>query len=371
MGSAGALFLTGATGLVGGELARRYAADGRRVYALVRAPSEGAARDRLAARLGGELPAGLVAVPGDVTRPRLGLDEPTWRRLAGEVSDVLHAATDIHFGRPLAEARAVNVAGTQRVIELAEAAPRLRRVGHVSTVHVAGQRVGLIRETELVHAAGWVNTYEQTKYEAEVWLRGRMADLPIAVYRLSSVVGDARTGEVRQFNFLHQMLRLVASGLVPALPGDPTGPIDLIASDWVTDALAALFDTRFTPGATFHVCAGAAQSYSLAEVLDVTADVLARLRPGRVPQRPALVSLAEFTALVDDLARRGQRRQAQALGALATFAPHLAFPKAFDTTLAAGALAAVGVTLPDIRAYYPRVVEYCLRSSSRELQVTG
>ena len=357
------ILLTGATGLVGGDVMRRYAARGVRVYTLVRAGSDAEAAQRLAARLpdAAQRP---IALAGDLTQPRLGLSETAWATLADEVTDILHAATDIHFGRPLAEAWAVNVTGTERVLDLARAARRLRQYGHVSTVHIAGRRVGDIRETELEHDAGWVNTYEQTKYEAERLLSASMAELPITVYRMSSVVGDSRTGEVRQFNFLHQLMRLVWGGLVPALPADPDGPVDLIASDWVADALVALFERRFVPGETLHLCAGPDRAYSLAEILDVTLAEFDRwLPPGRRrPTAPALVSLEEFSRLVKAVEAEGRQRQAQALGAIATFTPHLALPKAFDNRLARAALAPLGVAWPSIRDYYPRVVEYCVKT---------
>ncbi|MCW5852068.1 MAG: SDR family oxidoreductase, partial [Anaerolineae bacterium] len=249
-------------------------------------------------------------------------------------------------------------------LDLARAARRLRQFGHVSTVHIAGRRVGVIHETELEHDAGWVNTYEQTKYEAERRLRAGMAELPITVYRMSSVVGDSRTGEVRQFNFLHQLLRLVWAGLVPALPADPHGPVDLIASDWVADALVELFERRFVPGETLHLCAGADRAYTLAEILDVTLAEFDRWLPAgrRRPAPPALVSLDEFTQLVEAAEAEGRQRQAQALGAIATFTPHLALPKAFDNRLARAALEPLGVAWPPIRDYYPRVVEYCVKS---------
>lgn len=363
MSSERVLLLTGATGLVGGEVAKRYTESGVKVYALVRARSDAAAAARLAERLP-DAQSRPIALAGDLTAPRLGLSETTWNRLASEVTDILHAATDIHFGRPLEEAWTVNVGGTERVLDLASAAPRLRQLGHVSTVHIAGRRIGVIRETELEHAAGWVNTYEQTKYEAERLLQTRMAELPIAIYRMSSVVGDSRTGEVRQFNFLHQLLRLVWSGLVPALPADPHGPVDLIASDWVADALVGLFEQRFRPGETLHLCAGPANSYSLAEIMDATLAEFGRLAPAsrKRPTAPALVSLAEFQSLVEAAEREGRQRQAQALGAIATFTPHLALPKAFDNSLAQAALRSIGITLPQIREYYPRVVEYCVKT---------
>ncbi len=358
-----ALFITGTTGLVGGDLVRKYMAKGARVYALVRAPSAAAAHERLSARLGGPLPPGVTAVPGDLTADRLGLDEAMWQMVARDITDVLHAGTDINFGRPLDFARNVNFLGTQRVIELARAAPRLRQIGHVSTVYVAGKRTGPILEGELHHDAGWLNTYEQTKYEAEVWLHEQMRDLPISIYRMSSVLGDARTGVVRQFNFLHQILRLLWGNLLPALPGDPGSTLDMIASDWLADALTALFDTRFTPGVTLHLCSGTQRSFTLTELFVATYDQFRLLYPGRaLPPPPTLMGFDEYLAFVNEKEHRGQHRLAQALGALALFVPHQSLPKSFDNTEAQKALSGTGVILPDIREYHGRVVDYCLRS---------
>ncbi len=358
-----ALFITGTTGLVGGDLVRKYMDQRARVYALVRAPSPTVAQERLAARLGGPLPPWVTAVAGDLTADHLGLDEATWRTVAGDITDVLHAGTDINFGRPLEFARNVNFGGTRRVIELARAAPRLLQIGHVSTVYVAGKRTGPILESELHHDAGWLNTYEQTKYEAEVWLREQMNDLPISIYRMSSVLGDARTGIVRQFNFLHQTLRLLWGNLLPALPGEPHSTLDMIASDWLADALTALFDTRFTPGATLHLCSGPQRSYTLTELLVATYEQFMAVYPGRaLPSPPALLSFEDYLELVRETEQRGQHRLAQALGALAVFVPHQSLPKSFENTAAQTALAGTGVILPDIREYHGRVIEYCLRS---------
>ncbi|MFN8471683.1 MAG: SDR family oxidoreductase [Anaerolineae bacterium] len=357
------LFITGTTGLVGGDLVRKYMDRGDRVYALVRAPSFAAAQERLAARLGGPLPPWVTAVAGDLTAPRLGIDDETWNALAQDITDVLHAGTDINFGRPLDFAREVNFRGAQRVIELARAAPRLRQVGHVSTVYVAGKRTGLILEDELYHSAGFLNTYEQTKYEAEVWLQDQMRDLPISIYRMSSVLGDARTGVVRQFNFLHQILRLLWGNLLPALPGDPESTLDMIASDWLADALTTLFDSRFTPGETLHLCSGHDRSFTLAELLYSTYEQFTTLYPDRsLPPTPELLGYEEFLEYVRETEKRGQHRLAQALGAMALFVPHQSFVKSFDNTKAQAELAGTGVVLPDIRDYHGRVVAYCLLS---------
>ena len=96
----GAVLLTGATGFVGSEVLVRYLRrTEHRVYALVRGgdPAEAAQRLRDAvAPLGAELPADrVVAVPADLERDGLGLDPDRRDRLAGEVTDIVHAAASV------------------------------------------------------------------------------------------------------------------------------------------------------------------------------------------------------------------------------------------------------------------------------------
>lgn len=364
-----AIFLTGATGLVGSELLRRYAKQGVRVYALMRAPSVAALQQRRAdvlADLGLAPSAGESVIParGDVTLHDLGLEPELKERLAREVTDVIHCATDIHFGRALDASRAVNLLGVVNLMNLVRRWHGVERVAHVSTAHVAGQRTGVIYEDELVHSAGFVNAYEQSKYEAEVYLRGLMADLPIAVYRSSTLIGNAATGRVRQFNFMHQTVRLCLNNLVPALPGDPDGPVDLIAIDWLADALVHLIDEAFTPGGTYHLVAGREHSLSFGELLDFTVECLEQ-SPYRQRDHelrvPGIVSLATFDALLQEAVAAGTR-EAQVLGAFNHFIPHMALPKAFDRRHTREALAGSDIELPAVRRYYPRIVDYCLRT---------
>lgn len=373
-----AIFLTGATGLVGSELLRRYAAQQHRVYVLMRAPSADALQQRftdLLAELGLEPDAGdaITPVGGDVTSPELGLEPALRDELAREVTAVIHCATDIHFGRALDESRAVNLLGVVNLMDLVRRWPGVERVAQVSTAHVAGRRTGVICEDELVHGAGFVNAYEQSKYEAEVYLRGLIADLPIAVYRSSTLIGNAATGRVRQFNFMHQTVRLCLNNLVPALPGDPDGPVDLIAIDWLADALVYLIDEAFTPGQTYHLVAGPDHSLSFGELIAFTIECLEQSpyrRRDHAPRVPEIVDLAAFDILLDEAAAAGTR-EAQVLSALSHFIPHMALPKAFDRRRTREALAGSGLELPEIRDYYPRIVDYCLRTRWGRLAPDG
>lgn len=100
------IFVTGATGYIGGALVRRLAAAGHEVRALVRpTSSEGALRQL------GEL--GVATFVGDLADRyslREGMSGADW---------VIHAAAELDFAAPAARMQSVNVQGTENVASLA------------------------------------------------------------------------------------------------------------------------------------------------------------------------------------------------------------------------------------------------------------
>jgi thioester reductase-like protein len=151
------VLLTGATGFLGMEILARYVErTDRPIYALVRADSEQAAQQRVESTLRsvlGRAEAGgdqVIAVPGDIQRPALGIDPSRLELLAERVGTVIHAAASVSFSLPLAESRAINVAGTQRVLEFAELCRDrggLEHFSYISTAYVAGTHTGQSAKT--------------------------------------------------------------------------------------------------------------------------------------------------------------------------------------------------------------------------------
>lgn len=78
--------------------------------------------------------------------------------------------------------------------------------------------------------SAFCNTYQQSKYEAEQVVLA--SGLPAAVFRLSSILGDSRTGEIRRFTYVHQLIRLLPRNVLPVAPCDPEAPLDLIPTEW-------------------------------------------------------------------------------------------------------------------------------------------
>lgn len=261
----GPILLTGATGFLGMEvLVRLLERSDRDVVTIVRAADDAAAEERMSGVLNTlfapddvrSLRGRVRAVAGDLETRGLGLAAATRDRLTSEISAVAHCAASISFTQPLEEARRINVTGTNAVMQLASEAyaqGALERVVHVSTAYVAGERVGRVLETEGHVGQTFRNTYEQTKLEAESLVDS--CDAPAAILRPSIVVGDSVTGWTPAFNVIYFPLMAFARNLLPSVPADPDGHVDIICVDTVADALYTLLDGPVERGA-IHVVAG-------------------------------------------------------------------------------------------------------------------
>jgi len=353
------ILVTGGTGTVGAELASRLAgASNASVVVLAR----GAGRSRPAV-----LPPGVRTLTGDVRHgTTFGLDEPDATTLRESVTDIVHCAADTTFNRPLADARATNVAGTQAVLAFAKECRHLQRMACFSTVYVAGRTTGCFAEQDVGGADGFVNSYEQSKGEMEAVVRDAMRELPIAIYRLSTIIGDSRTGKVGGLNAIHHALRLLYQGLAPMVPGRDTGLVDLIPVDFAADASHHLFEHEFTAGETYHLCAGAAGSATLGALLDATMMAFERYRPAwrkRSIARPAIVELETYELFVRSVEEAGNQVLLQATRAVQAFAYQLAYPKVFDSRRADSVLAPAGIAAPKVLDYYDRIVRWCVETN--------
>ena len=353
------VLITGGTGALGRELVPLIAREWpEEVFVLTRDPSSPGAR---AVAAEGRL----ALVRGDVTSGEaLGLSPSDAATLRARVTHVMHCAAATSFVLPLDDVRRMNVGGTRALLDFARTCPRLEGVVCASTAYVAGRRTGLVNERD-TSAAGYVNTYEQSKHEMEDVVRDAMTTLPVSVARFSTIIGHSRTGAVTGFNAIHHALRLFYQGLAPMLPGALSTTIDLIAVDYAARALLAL--TRsFRAGETYHLCAGASGSCTLDELLERTVAVFEQTRPAwrkRRIERPAVVDADTYELFVRSVEESGNVVLQHATRAVQAFALQLAYPKTFDTANARAALAPHGITAPRVADFYDRVVAHCVATN--------
>ncbi len=347
------LLLTGATGVVGGELLLRFAArpSAPRIIALCRKSLP-------------EAPAEVVW--GDIRQPRLGLEPETYRRLQARVTQIIHCAADTRFGLPLDAARETNTRGAERVLEFARGCRRIEKLAHISTVYVAGNRTGAIAEEFAPAPPRFFNTYQQSKHEAEELVERAARELPVMLFRLSSLAGDSSTGQIRRFNYVHQLIRLLPRNLLAKAPGDPSSPLDLIPTDYAGAALPYIFQRRFTPGLVCQICAGPEASLTLQEMVRTTVEAYAAHPAGRryLPiQAPKFVPLEEYERYAREQQQHGSALLRQVLRGLGHFLPHLALRQHFANANTRRLLEGSGIHLPPVAEYFPKVVAYCLEIS--------
>ena len=345
-------FLTGVTGLVGSELLQALldARPDRRVIVLARHPEKIPPLPRV------------TAAEGDLTRPGLGLHSSMLRQIQKEATEIVHCAADTRFGLPLEQSRAANTRGTANLLKVARGCKRLEKFAHVSTAYVAGRTTGHIPEEPLRGHAGFVNTYQQSKYEAEQLVLEAMGEIPISIYRLSTIVGDSKSGRVRQYNYFHQVSRLFARNVLPVAPGNLSWRQDLIPTDWCVAALAFLVESRFEPGEVVHICAGAG-SPTIQEVKDITVPLyekhplIQKWLPIRVP---AFVPLPEYEEYVRESMQSGDGLLIEMLRLLNNFLPQMGVQQCFDDRRLREKLEGSGIALPPFASYFGKVVGYCL-----------
>lgn len=184
------VLVTGATGFTGGHLAETFAKRGYEVRALVRPRSlERFQKSRVAK-------AGVVAYAGDLT------DRDSMQRAADGVEVVYHiAATYREAGQPNHAYRAVNVQGTNNVLEAARQGGA-QRVVHCSTGGVHGHIERPPANEDAPLNPG--DIYQETKLEAEELARayGRAHSLDVVVARPIGIYGPADTRFLKMFRGL-------------------------------------------------------------------------------------------------------------------------------------------------------------------------
>lgn len=224
------VLVTGATGFVGGGVARRLARDGHDVRALARQSADAGS---LAA-------AGIDVVRGDVR------DAESVALAMRGCSHVIHLAAA--KSGTMAHLLDVNVRGTTIVVDAAREAG-VQRVVFGSTLGVNGFITGQpVDEQSPIRP----NTpYRLSKWRAEQVARSahERMDLPVVIARISTVVGPGARAWL-------SLARGIVSGRM-RLIGDGSNAIDLVPIDDIADGLIRCAVVPSIEGRHFVLGAGA------------------------------------------------------------------------------------------------------------------
>lgn len=339
------IFFTGFPGFLGSELLPRVVLRTDDTALCLVQPKFRALAEQRAKELTEKHPAlanRIRIVEGDLTQPLDHID-------AGDIREIHHLAAvyDLSVSRDLG--MRVNVTGTQRVLDLAERAPRLERLHYVSTCYVSGRYEGLFAEDDLEKGQRFNNYYEETKQLAEVEVRRRMSRIPATVYRPSVVVGDSTTGATQKFDgpyFVMQwLLRQPRIAVLPVVGRPSRYTFNVVPRDFIMRAYEHLSGLPDNAGRT----------YALADPSPLTVDQTIDTIAAATNRNVVRVPLTRFLA-------KGALQYVPGVYRLMRIPPaavdYFVHPTTYDTTHATRDLAKAGIVAPRLQDYAKTLADF-------------
>ncbi|WP_158892216.1 non-ribosomal peptide synthetase [Amycolatopsis anabasis] len=278
------VLLTGATGFLGAFLLRELLDRTRaRVWCLVRADGEDAALDRVRAALTRyglwreSFRTRIVAVPGNLEKPLLGLDERRFAELAGEIDAVYHNGARVNHVDAYPRLKAANVLGTREILRLASTG-RVKPVHYMSTCSVA---VGLGENPEVLTEDCRVapDSVPPSGYAASKWVAEELVwaaierGIPVTVYRPSRVSGHSVTGACGTEDGFWNLIRAIVE--LGAAPDRLAADLEFVPVDYLAGAVVRLAGQPDAAGRAYHLTSPRLVGYDavLAELRDFGYDL--------------------------------------------------------------------------------------------------
>ncbi|HVJ08716.1 MAG TPA: NAD-dependent epimerase/dehydratase family protein [Acidisarcina sp.] len=248
------VFLTGASGFLGGRLAEVLVARGEEVVVLARASADMRHLSHLPLRI----------VRGD-----LG-DLPTLRQAVRDASQIFHCAACSTDWAPLDTYYAANVAGTKNLLLAARDAASLQRFVHVSTSDIYGYPRVPCAESQPMKNIGL--PYNSTKCQGEVavWNERERSGLPIVILRPATIYGP------RGKAFVTDIAELLQQGWMATIDSGKA-PGGFAYVDNVVDAMLQAATVPEAEGEAFNIADGTGATW--ADYLSLFAATLGTRRP--------------------------------------------------------------------------------------------
>jgi nucleoside-diphosphate-sugar epimerase len=268
--------VTGATGFVGGRVARQLIAAGHAVVAVVRDP----------ARAGALADLGVTLAPGDVT------DRASLRAPMAGVDGVFHIAGWYKVGVGGGdEGERINVQGTRNVLETMQDLGIPRGV-YTSTLAVFSDTRGRLVDETYRHDGPHLSVYDETKWRAHYEVAGPLiaAGLPLTIVQPGLIYGPGDTSSLRATLVRYLRRRL------PMLPAGTTycwAHVDDIARGHL------LAMERGRPGESYII---AGPPHTLTEAFDLAAELTGVSAPRLRLPPPAMRAAARLMGLVERVA---------------------------------------------------------------------
>ncbi|MGE0357827.1 MAG: SDR family oxidoreductase [Burkholderiales bacterium] len=364
-------FVTGGTGFIGRFLIDRLLEREATVFVLVRKGSVGKL-DALRERWGPNAKR-VVAVVGDLARPRLGVSAADLAKLKGKVAHLFHLAAVYDLSADAASQEKANIDGTRNAVQFAQAV-QAGCFHHVSSIAAAGLYDGVFREDMFEEAEELDHPYFRTKHDSEAIVRKECAR-PWRIYRPAIVVGHSKTGEIDKIDGPYYFFKLIQK-MRKALPqwmptvGIEGGRINIVPVDFIVDAMDHIAHKKGLDGGCFHLTDP--EPRRVGEILNLFA------RAAHAPQMTMRLNAKMFGFIPDFVidsamslapVRRIQKQLLADLGIPKDMFKFVNYPTRFDNRECAKALKGTRIAVPPLEDYAWRLWDYWERHLDPDLFV--
>ncbi|MEX1669043.1 SDR family oxidoreductase [Zhongshania guokunii] len=362
-------FVTGGTGFIGRFLIERLAKRKGTIYVLVRRGSKQKYKDLL--QRTGLSSDRLVAINGDLSKPKLGISSKDLATLKGSVKHFYHLAAIYDLKADAESQEIANIEGTKNAIAAAETMEA--KCFHLaSSIAAAGLYRGVFREDMFEEARGLEHAYFRTKHLSEGLVRNE-CKIPYRIYRPAMVVGDSKTGEIDKIDgpyYFFKLLQSLRNRLPQWLPliGIEGGQMNIVPVDYVADAMDFLSHKAGMDGRCFHLVNP--ESQQVGEVLNIFSKAAHAPRFAlRIDMRMFAFIPASILGLVKGLppVRRIINAVLADYGIPRDAVSFMNMPTRFDTRDTLKALKGSGIEPPALEDYAAKIWDYWERNLDPDL----
>jgi nucleoside-diphosphate-sugar epimerase len=343
------VLITGATGLIGGELLRQFILNTNlALYCLVRAKT----REHAQARLLGQLTShGLpisyssrfTAFAGDITQTDLGLDREALKELKHNVSLVFHCAASTYFIKTK-DCDATNVESLGNVLVFIRRLMKKPTLFYFGTAACSGHRPNatLTEDQYPDLTSRHFVAYTQSKARAEMILERQAQDLEVVTIRPSMVFPD-KGNDVRLAREAVWALHIISRQ--PLLPLDWDARVDVVPL-----SIVGLYTLRLAAGPRkhkrYHITAGPCHSPRWRQFVSVL------LEYSKLGSAMNHIAVEEWPRYLRQL----PRGQSAVLKSVSLYFPFINQNITYDCSRLTGEFGAYESSAVDIANYLPRIM---------------
>jgi len=278
------IFLTGATGLVGGELLVRLSkrSDVNKIYCLIRSQSAEDATSRLqnvfAIHKDHFDTNKIIPVTGNLFDEHL-TQELIENKQLHDVNTIIHSAANTSFSKVNdALVEKANIGGLEKILFWAKTLPALETFLYIGTATICGRDI----KQRVVHEDESPDTnvnhlvrYTYTKMQGELLIHEHLPEEKIFIARPSIIMGDSRNILPRSPVILWAMATINHLRLMPV---NEFSKLDIVPMDYTAQAIIGLlFAKRHYH--TYHISSGTKAATSANQLAKTLADYFKELPP--------------------------------------------------------------------------------------------